>query len=93
MLSVPKSKHTMIKELSTEPHCVISGSRREADENFWMLDVLKMGPDVLARNVGKKLYHHSLRNNSEEGEFSKFHLFFVPVLTQAVRYHSGIAKV
>jgi len=34
----------MIKELSTELHCVTSGFRREVDENFWILEVLKMGP-------------------------------------------------
>jgi hypothetical protein len=44
----------MIKELSTKLHCVISGFRREVDENSWILDTLKMGtmgwPETFVKN-------------------------------------------
>jgi hypothetical protein len=54
MLLIPKSKHITITKLSTNFHCVISGSSCEVDENFLILDELKKGemgfPETSTRN-------------------------------------------
>jgi hypothetical protein len=83
----------LIKELSTELHCVISSFRREVEENSWILDALKMGPMGWPETSVKNLYHYWLRNNPEKGEFSKLHCFVIPLLTQVECYHLGVAKV
>jgi len=59
-----------VKELGTEVQCVISGFRSRS--RWELLDAWRLedGTGGLARNVGKKLYHYSLSNNPEEGEFS-----------------------